>query len=167
MIKLIDILNDVITELSSNNIQKVGGVLTELLNPDNAYEYHKKGNGWYQYTDDNEVTYDVRVTLQTIQPEDYLEFKTWWTDESGGTMYDNPPTKSTTTNSDRRSDTVAKIYRDEIVPFLATQPLSKILKIIPIDSRRYRLSIILVRKYTPSDWEIIENFPKEIIINIK
>jgi hypothetical protein len=178
MIKIVDIFDTVITELKANgryNSQHDGDenwyeshiMLAELLNPNNAYEYTKKGIGWYYYTDSMGVTYGVRAVYQPIEPVPYFELKTWWENNDCSPVYDTPSHKSTAKDWDKRSNTVAKIYRDEIVPFLINNTYSNVLKIVPKDQQRYYFSKRLVEKFSPETWEIVENFPKELIINIK
>ena len=70
---------------------------------------------------------------------------------------------------DKKSDTVAKIFRDEILPLFLSKKLDvSIMKIIPITMSRYQFAIRLVNKFVDTDKiEIIENKPKEITLKIK
>jgi hypothetical protein len=97
----------------------------------------------------------------------YYEIKMGWSDLDGQERYLQQKTRFW---DDRRSDTIAKIYRDEIVPAFKKYNgiLSNELIIKPLDIKRYQFSIRLIKKLSPSNFEIDEsNKPKEIIIRIK
>jgi hypothetical protein len=81
----------------------------------------------------------------------------------------NLPTPPISPNSsaidwDKRSDTVAKIYRDKILPFFKQQTLTNLMVIKPISSSRMKFAERLVKKFTPEDFTT-EFKDKEIIIN--
>jgi hypothetical protein len=107
--------------------------------------------------------YDVRLLFQPFKGG-YYELKTWWSDESGKKYYDQVPQSSTGKDWDKRSNTVAKIFRDEIIPIFKKQDLSLILKFVPLDKQRYYFSLRMIKKFIPKEWKIIENFPTEIMI---
>jgi hypothetical protein len=142
-------------------------MLGELLNPNHAYPYIEEGNGMWSYKDMNDVKFLVRLTYQpTSNP--YLEFKTGWTNPEGKIQYEPsiPPVSpnSSAIDWDKRSDTVAKIYRDEILPFFKQQTLTDVMVIKPISSSRMKFAERLVKKFTPEDFTT-EFKDKEIIIN--
>ena len=99
-------------------------MLGELLNPENSLPYEKVHKGFYSYEDPNGVKFFVRAAY-VPEPQNYFEFKTGWFDENGKATYEpsvpygNKETSALDINS--RSDTVAKIYRDEILPFFKQQ----------------------------------------------
>jgi hypothetical protein len=141
-------------------------MLGELLNPDNSYSYIDEGKGIWSYKDMNDVKFIVRLTYQpTSNP--YLEFKTGWINSEDKVIYEPsiPPISpnSSAIDWDKRSDTVAKIYRDEILPFFKQQTLTDIMVIKPISSSRMKFAERLVKKFTPKDFTT-EFKDKEIII---
>jgi hypothetical protein len=131
-------------------------MLGELLNPDNSYPYINKGKGIRGYKDMNDVEFIVRLTYQPTSPP-YLEFKTGWFDENGKITYEPsiPPVSpnSSAIDWDKRSDTVAKIYRDEILPFFKQQTLTNFMVIKPISSSRMKFAERLVKKFTPDEFK--------------
>jgi hypothetical protein len=139
-------------------------LLGELLNPDNSLPYG--GNkGFYLYDDPSGVTFFARAYFDPIN--EYLEFKTGWLDESRNPIYEPSVPygneKTSIKNIHFRSDTVAKIYRDEILPFFKQQNLTDTMVIKPISSSRMKFAERLVKKFTPEGFEV-EFKSKEIII---
>ena len=142
-------------------------LIGELLNPENSLSYEKVSKGFYTYEDPNGVKFFVRAAY-TPEPQNYFEFKTGWFDQNGKATYEpsvpygNQNTSALDINT--RSDTVAKIYRDEILPFFKQQTLTDIMVIKPISSSRMKFAERLVKKFTPEDFTT-EFKDKEIIIN--
>lgn len=169
MIKLIEILNQIKTDndylqlnnFIDQNLYETYTILGELLDPNNSYDYQEKSKGFWTYIDINNNLFFVRLIFQpTTDP--YFELKTGWID-NGKPRYDLP-NNSTSQDWDKRSNTVAKIYKDEIIPFFNNQTLNDTLIIKPLDIKRYQFSIRLINKFKIHNTEIIENKPKEIII---
>lgn len=133
-------------------------IIGELLNPEYAYLYQGE-KGYYEYKDMNDVTFFVRMTYQSIKWDEnndgYMEFKTGWINDDGKAIYEPsvPPNsiKSSVIDKDKRSDTVAKIYRDEILPLFEKQTLTNVMLIKPISSSRMKFAERLVKKFTPTD----------------
>ena len=128
-------------------------LIGELLDPDTGYDYQGQ-KGTYTYKDISGDTFFVRAHY-VPPPTNYLEFKTGWLDEKGRPQYE-PSTPPHSKNSSaiyatKRSDTVAKIYRDEILPFFEKQDLTDLLVIKPISASRLKFAERLVRKFTPTD----------------
>jgi hypothetical protein len=142
-------------------------LIGEFLNPENSLSYEKVSKGFYTYEDPNGVKFFVRAAY-TPEPQNYFEFKTGWFDQNGKATYEpsvpygNQNTSALDINT--RSDTVAKIYRDEILPFFKQQTLTDIMVIKPISSSRMKFAERLVKKFTPEDFTT-EFKDKEIIIN--
>lgn len=132
-------------------------MLGELLNPDNALPYEKISKGFYTYEDPSGVKFFVRAAY-IPEPQNYFEFKTGWFDENEKATYEpsvpygNQETSTLDINS--RTDTVAKIYRDEILPFFKQQTLTDIMFIKPISSSRMKFAERLTKKFTPEDFTI-------------
>ncbi len=141
--------------------------LVELLNPNDSYQYKKVDKGWFRYFDIMENIYDVRITYQSgIDP--YFELKTWWYDENDKPIYKELPTNSSAQDWDKRSNTLAKIYIDEVIPFFKKN-ISYCSKLVykPVDQQRYYFAKRMIEKFTPKEFEIVEKYPKEIIIKLK
>lgn len=142
-------------------------MLGELLNPNNSYPYIDEGKGIWSYKDMNDVKFIVRLTYQPTSTP-YLEFKTGWINSEEKIQYEPsiPPVSpnSSAIDWDKRSDTVAKIYKEEILPFFKQQTLTDIMVIKPISSSRMKFAERLVKKFTPEDFTT-EFKDKEIIIN--
>ncbi len=126
-------------------------ILSELLDPEDSYEY-EGSKGLYYYKDANDVTFFVRLTFQPLS-EPYFELKTGWLNKQGKPQYEpsTPPLSpdSSVIDLDKRSNTLAKIYRDEILPFFKQQDLSDKMVIKPISASRSRFSRMLISKFTP------------------
>jgi len=126
-------------------------ILSELLDPENSYEY-EGSKGLYYYKDLNNVTFFVRLTFQPLS-EPYFELKTGWLNKQGKPQYEpsTPPLSpdSSVIDLDKRSNTLAKIYRDEILPFFKQQDLSDKMVIKPMSASRSRFSRMLISKFTP------------------
>ncbi len=151
--------------LADRNLFDTYILISELLNPENSYDYNKKADDWFYYLDSNNNRYEVRITYDPLEIP-VFKMKTYWL-LNGVPQYKNNPNNSSVYDWDKRSNTIAKIYRDELVPFLQNQNLTKILIIEPIDSQRYYFSKRLLQKFSPKTWEIIEDFPKTITVKIK
>ena len=132
-------------------------IVSELLDANDAYDYKKTSKTTWSYNDILGNTFYVKLTyipkLNKAQ-EDYIELKTFWLDEAGKPQYSDTTTNSTNKDLQTRSDTLAKIYRDEIIPFFIEQNITNRLRIVPVDKIRYRLSKMLVGKYTPDTMDI-------------
>ena len=143
-------------------------IMGELLNPDYSYPYEGK-NGYYEYKDMNGVTFFVRLTYHPSS-HNYMEFKTGWLDSNNKPQYEPsvPPhsPNSSSKDMDRRSDTVAKIFRDEILPLFDSQDLTSLLMIKPISSSRMKFAERLVKKFTPEGKYNIE-YGSPLIISKK
>lgn len=139
-------------------------MLVELLNPSNAYEYVNQKNEIWYFTDATDIKFYAIMVAYPGKIEPFYEFKTWWIDpDTNQRVYTKLP-DTTTRDLDRRSDTVAKIFRDEIIPKFKNQTYAEILVFNPADSPRYHFSLRMIKKFIPKDWEIEENYPKRITI---
>lgn len=128
-------------------------ILGELLDPSNVYPY-SGSRGLCTYIDSTDVTYFVRLIYQPTS-EPYFELKTGWIDSNGKPKYEPsfPPisSRSSAIDLDKRSNTLAKIYRDEILPFFKSQSLSNKMIIKPISDSRARFSRIMINRLTPKE----------------
>lgn len=175
MMKLIEIFDQIISDITASgqydvktaideNLLHTYVMLGELLNPENAYEYDSYKDDIYYFNDSSDNRFCARLVYQPTK-EPYWEFKTRWVDpKASRPVYHRLPDNTSAKDWDKRSDTVAKIFRDEVIPKFSKQTYSNVMKIIPLDSKRYQLSIRMVKKFIPNDWELIENFPREIVI---
>jgi hypothetical protein len=158
MIKLFDLLTED-WELNESII------MGELLNPDESFSY-EGDKGLYFYKDSSDNEYFVRLAYQVTESP-YFEFKTGWFEgnDRSKPRYDPAlPPNVTALDNNKRGNTVAKIYRDELIPRFEQNDLSNKLVIKPISSSRYQFSIRLVKKFTPSNMEVIEDYPNSITI---
>lgn len=138
-------------------------LLGELLDPENSYDYKEK-SGIYYYQDSENIRFCVRMTYNPGRVN-FCELKTWWVEpETKKIVYDYLPPNTSGFEQTRRSDTTAKIFRDEILPKFKSQTFSNLLVFNPVNSKRFQFSLRLIKKFIPKDWEIEEKFPKQIII---
>lgn len=125
-------------------------ILLELLDISDYYEYDGS-KGFYSYKDNNNDSFFVRLTYQNVGKNPYFELKTGWFDENGKVQYEPsiPPSspKSSSIYLQKRSNTVAKIFKDEIIPFFNQQELSTIIVIRPISASRARFSRMMINKF--------------------
>jgi hypothetical protein len=138
--------------------------LSELLNPINAFPYKQKMKGWFDYKDSLGNKYFARIIYQpTTTP--YFEFKTGYYDDLTGKPTYEPQIhpNSTAKDWDKRSDTVAKIWINEIIPFFINQKLSNKLILRPLDNKRYIFWKRFVNKFPIQNSEIIKNNADAII----
>ncbi len=178
-LKLKDIFTNIITDneynkLSSEidrNIFESYYIIGELLNPNNAYEYynHNTINNMWCFTDDHSGEFFVRLVYQpTTKP--YFEIKMGWLDvDDKNDIYKRSSKREI---DSRRSDTVAKIYKNEILKSfidVSNKLNCNELKIKPLDIKRYQFSIRLINKFTDMNiFDIDEsNKPHEIVIKRK
>jgi hypothetical protein len=128
--------------------------LSELLDPEDYYEY-EGGKGLYTYKDSNEDEFFVRLAYTPLTTKSYFELKTGWIGKNGRPVYEPsiPPysPKASAIYLQKRSNTVAKIYKDEIVPFLKKQTLADTMVVKPISDSRKRFAQMLLKKFTPSE----------------
>lgn len=172
---LIDILKELINEHKNKNQYNPTDdldesnmtnalLLGELLNPDNAYDYQHYA-GLYGFKDDDDIWFGAIMISSLSKDLPFCEFKTFWTEpKSKKRIYNYLPPNSSGIVGSRRSDTVAKIFRDEIIPKFKNQNFAKILVFNPVNHQRYLFSIRMIKKFIPVDWSIEENYPKQIII---
>ena len=141
-------------------------LLGELLNPENSYEYSESIlRGMWEYFDVNNNLFFVRIVYQPTRiPHFELKFGWFENNDYKFPKYDpSVPENSSVFDWDKRSNTVAKIFRDEVIPFFKKQNLTNELKICPLEIKRYLFAIRLVKKYIDLDeFDITENKPKEI-----
>lgn len=171
MIKLIDIIKNIEQDIeyqqlsnhTEQNLFESYTFLGEILNPNDSYQYKLLNKYLWQYTDSNQNDFYVRLIHQPTSP-DYFEIKTFWLGDNNTPIYDYLPQNVSTKDWHKRGNTVAKIYRDEIIPFFNKQNMTNVLKIKPMDIKRYQFSIRMVNKFTPKTLNIIENKPKDITI---
>ena len=125
-------------------------ILSELLDPTDYYSF-EGSKGFYTYKDNNEDEFFVRLTYQPSNDKQYFELKTGWFDEKGHPKYEPsiPPysPKSSGIYLQKRSNTVAKIFKDEIIPFFKQQNLSNMMIIRPISASRARFSRMLINNF--------------------
>ncbi len=129
-------------------------ILSELLDPPDYYSY-EGSKGFYTYYDNDGNKFFVRLVYQPIGSNPYFELKTGWFDEEGKAKYEPsiPPysSKASGIYLQKRSNTVAKIFRDEIIPFFGNQSLSNTIVIRPVSASRARFSKMMINKFVPKN----------------
>jgi hypothetical protein len=149
--------NEPITEKTL--LEEEDRLMAEVVNPDGeGFEYEESNiKGLYTYKDSRDNLYFSRVFYQnTSNP--YFEFKAgWFEDNDISKPKYEPQLPPNTTGMDnlKRRNTVAKIYRDKIIPyFIEKSSLSNQLIINPISDLRYTFLKRLVQNYTPKTFEV-------------
>jgi nicotinic acid mononucleotide adenylyltransferase len=146
-------------------------LMAEVVNPDGEHFQYQESNtkGLFTYRDSQDNLYFARIFYQpTSNP--HFEFKVGWFKDNdlSKPQYDPqlPPSAIGIDNLKRRN-TVAKIYRDEIIPYFKKNlSLSNTLTINPISDLRYTFSKRLVQNHTPKDFDIQYDNKNQKFINI-
>jgi len=145
------------------NIYFTHAYLLEIFDANDSYEYDKEGDIFIFKAKDN-INYFLRLTYQPTKIP-YCELKFGYFNDTGKAIYTDPGSIT----DEKKSNTIAKIYRDECIPLFEKYNKVKDMYIIPIeeDMRRYRYARMLVNKFPISNTEIIEDPPHKIIIRKK
>ena len=147
-------------DIVGKNLFESYWLMGELLDPTNSYPYEELTKGYWVFEDDGGYEFFVRMLFQPVG-EGYWEIKMGWVDLPKQQKYLQQSAREI---DERRSDTIAKIYKDEILPRFISQNYHNTLKIIPLDIKRYQFTKRLINKYPHPDIKIVENKPKEIIL---
>lgn len=172
MISTIDIILDTFKDDAEyirlshphSNIYESWMLMAELLDPAKSYDYQEKMRGLWVFRDRNSIEYFVRLTYQpTTTP--FYEFKMGWFDEGGKPQY-HQKTKGEIEIDGFRSDTIAKIYRDEVIPMFLSSEYSGEMHVIPLkeDPARYGFFLRMVKKFPIPNTDIIEDKYKLVIV---
>jgi len=141
-------------------------LLGELLDPNgDSYPYFQYQKGIWSFKDSEEIPFNIRLVYQPTSKNPHFELKSWWV-ENGKRIYDRLP-ETPAWSWDKRSNTIAKIFRNEIILEFEKQNLSDLMYILPMDSKRYQFSLRMIKKFIPKEWELIEDFPKKITVKKK
>ena len=161
--------SNVITE--ETLIEEEDRLMVEVVNPDGErFEYKKSDiKGLYTYKDSRDNLYFARISYNPLNTNSHFEFKTGWFKDNDITKptYD-PYLPPNTTGMDnlKRRNTIAKIYRDEILPFfMENKFISNKLYIKPISHSRHTFSKRLIKNHTSQDFNI-EIKDDKIIISL-
>jgi len=151
MIKLSKILSEAIQKTSKQGLNEYESVLfadvllfQELANPNHAYDYKEiEPNLWEfqdRYLNTIQVEYfpDVKYvnTQFVVEDKNGVEFISFDIDKDKDRI---APFTFHHNKDERRSDTIAKIILDEVVPKYLINKNSGVLKIAPIDNYRYQI----------------------------
>jgi nicotinic acid mononucleotide adenylyltransferase len=146
-------------------------LMAEVVNPDGEHFQYQESNtkGLFTYKDSQDNLYFARIFYQpTSNP--HFEFKVGWFKDNdlSKPQYDPPlPPSAIGIDNLKRRNTVAKIYRDEIIPYFKKNlSLSNTLTINPISDLRYTFSKRLVQNHTPKDFDIQYDNKNQKFINI-
>jgi hypothetical protein len=145
--------------LQETLLEEEDKLMAEVVNPDGDYFSYQELNpkGLFVYEDSQDNLYFARIFYQSTSTP-YFEFKAGWFEDNDMSKpkYDPqlPPNVMGMDNLKRRN-TIAKIYRDEIIPYFKEKSsLSNTLIINPISDLRYTFSKRLVQNHTPKDFSI-------------
>ena len=139
-------------------------LMAELLNPEHAYKYKKENRNLFTFIAKNDIEYFCKIVYQPLEKNPFLEFKLGWLDESGKHHYEK--SDNIEYIDEFRSDTIAKIWRDEILPIYKNQDLTDKLVINPLnkDIKRYLFALKMIQKFKEDWFNIIEDKPKLITL---
>ena len=142
-------------------------LMAELLDPNgDAFEY-TVSNGIYTYMDSKDNLFFVRLSYEATE-DPFFVLKTGWFKNNDilKPMYEpSLPDDVSIYDGNIRTNTIAKIYQDEVLPLFDKQSLSDKMVIEPLSISRYQFAIRMVKKLTPSIYDIIEQpFDKILII---
>ena len=145
--------------LQETLLEEEDKLMAEVVNPDGDYFSYQELNtkGLFVYKDSKDNLYFARIFYQSTSTP-YFEFKAGWFEDNDMSKpkYDPqlPPNVMGMDNLKRRN-TIAKIYRDEIIPYFKEKSsLFNTLIINPISDLRYTFSKRLVQNHTPKDFSI-------------
>ena len=141
-------------------------IVGEILNASGDTFPYTGQKGWYEYYDSKNNLFFARLTYQPTK-NPFFEFKLGWykNNDQQTPVYDpSLPDNVTSLDVHKRSNTVAKIYRDEIIPFFLKQKMSDTIALQPISVSRYKFAIRMVKKFTPDELKIEEHPFKTILV---
>jgi hypothetical protein len=151
-------------------LQEEDNLMDEVVNPEgDKFEYKQIKKGLFTYEDSLGNLYFIRMTYQPTDSP-YFEIKIGWFENNNLSKpkYEpNLPSNSTSLDNIKRRNTVAKIYRDEILPlFLQSSKLSNKLIIKPISNSRFIFSQRLIQNNTPKEFNIVTDKDNIVITPI-
>jgi hypothetical protein len=151
-------------------LQEEDNLMDEVVNPEgDKFEYKQIEKGLFTYKDSLDNLYFIRMTYQPTDSP-YFEIKIGWFEDNNLSKpkYEpNLPSNSTSLDNIKRRNTVAKIYRDEILPlFLQSSKLSNKLIVKPISNSRFIFSQRLIQNNTPKEFNITTDKDNIIITPI-
>jgi len=151
-------------------LQEEDNLMDEIVNPEgDKFEYKQIEKGLFTYKDSLDNLYFIRMTYQPTDSP-YFEIKIGWFEDNNLSKpkYEpNLPSNSTSLDNIKRRNTVAKIYRDEILPlFLQSSKLSNKLIVKPISNSRFIFSQRLIQNNTPEEFNITTDKDNIIITPI-
>jgi len=148
-------------------------IFQELANPDTSYNYEESTPNHYSFTDKFDNKLEVKYDPTTKDIESYYLLK----DKTGNwiEVYDydrakillDPNSQIYGNSDDRRSDTICKIIRDEIIPKNLLDNKPKLIRLHPLNQYRYKifLKCAKVCKEKYPEIEIKEIGPYIMLIN--
>ena len=151
-------------------LQEEDNLMDEVVNPEgDKFEYKQIEKGLFTYKDSLDNLYFIRMTYQPTDSP-YFEIKIGWFEDNNLSKpkYEpNLPSNSTSLDNIKRRNTVAKIYRDEILPlFLQSSKLSNKLIVKPISNSIFIFSQRLIQNNTPEEFNITTDKDNIIITPI-
>ena len=130
--------------------------MAEIVNPDGEHFQYEELNikGLYTYEDSRGNLYFARIFTQPTNPP-HFEFKVgWFEDNSINKPKYEPqlPPNAIGIDNLKRRNTIAKIYRDEILPFFKPQTLKNLKVIKHISCSRMKFAERLVKKFNKNEY---------------
>jgi len=152
MIKLSDILQQILQETKQKNFQDVyetiffedSRLFQELANPDFAYSYTKISDDIWEFNDKYGNILGVQFDPYTRYLDSYYKMKDLNGKEINVFDYDKfknviDPLSFQGGTDQHRSDTICKILRDEILPQSLLNKKPSVIKIHPINEYRHNI----------------------------
>lgn len=177
MIKLMDLLNEIMQKSSQRNLSECESIIfeevelfLELADPNGAYKYEKTGNGIWEFKD----RFSNRLGVRFDESSKYFESFYIMKDKQGKEVrvFDYETNKnnldSTTFqgNSDEhRSDTICKILLVEVLPKYLLNKKSQLIKLHPLNEYRHKIFMKCAEVCKEKHPELeIKDMGKEIIL---
>lgn len=137
-------------------------IMGGILDPTNAFNYTKISEREFEYYDSVGNIFCLR--LVKIE-RNKLEIELSWFDENGVHIIEPAfPTNVVTQDSNKRGNTVSKIFVNEILPY--AKRIKAELSVKPFEHNRYLFCKRLLEKFVNEDFELKE-VNKEFTITIK
>ena len=141
-------------------------LIAEILNPNESFKYDGE-RGTYYYYDSTKNMFFIRLAYQPTKTP-HFELKTGWFEDNNPKKprYEpSLPNNVSIKDTNIRGNTLAKIYRDEIIPFFNSQNLTDLIIVKPMSISRYKFSVRMIQKFTPKKMTVNEN-PKSMTVTI-
>lgn len=135
-----------------------------LLNPDNAFEYTKVNNFLFTYKDSLNNVYFLQLIKEPFNR--YHEILIGWFDSNNKMIFEPAlPTNIDSKDNNKRGNTVAKIFRDELLPLIEKNNFCFSIK--TMDNKRNAFSKRLLLKFFNTDKNVLKEFKNNFFVSKK